>query len=52
LTAALTGLAKDSVANVSQPFTVDRRVLAEPVGKLPVAKLRLLLSGIDVVLGR
>jgi mRNA interferase MazF len=52
LTADLTGLSKDSVANVSQPVTLDRRVLFEPVGKLPVAKLELVLAGIDVVLGR
>jgi hypothetical protein len=33
-------------------LTLDRDLLRECVGKLPRAKLELLLSGIDVVLGR
>jgi mRNA interferase MazF len=48
----VTGLAKDSVANVSQPVTLDRASLTENVGKLPDAKLDLVLYGIDVVLSR
>ena len=52
LTADLTGLPRDSVANVSQPVTLDRDALTDPLGKLPDAKLQLVLSGIDVVLGR
>ena len=52
LTARLTGLPKDSVANVSQIVTVDKDLLTECVGKLPKAKMELILSGIDVVLGR
>ena len=47
-----TGLSKDSVANVSQVLTLDKSVLTERVGKLARAKIELLLSGIDVVLGR
>jgi mRNA interferase MazF len=47
-----TGLPKDSVANVSQIVTLDRTVLTERTGKLPRAQLDLVLSGIDVVLGR
>ena len=47
-----TGLPKDSVANVSQIVTLDRDLLTGRVGKLPRAKLDLLLAGIDVVLGR
>ena len=47
-----TGLSKESVANVSQIVTLDKSLLAEHVGKLPKAKLGLILSGIDVVLGR
>ena len=47
-----TGLTKDSVANVSQPVTLDRTSLTERVGSLPSAKLELVLSGIDVVLSR
>ncbi len=45
-------LLKDSVANVSQVVALDRTVLTERVAKLSRAKLELLLSGIDVVLGR
>ena len=48
----LTGLPKDSVANVSQIVTLDRDILIERVGKLPQSKVDLILSGIDIVLGR
>ena len=48
----ITGLPKDSVANASQIVSVDKSLLTERAGKLPAAKLGLLLSGIDVVLGR
>jgi mRNA interferase MazF len=52
LPASSTGLPKDSVANVSQIVTMDKAELAERTGRLPKAKLQLVLSGIDVVLGR
>jgi mRNA interferase MazF len=52
LSSSATGLPKDSVANVSQIVTLDRAELSERVGKLPRAKLELVLCGIDVVLGR
>ncbi len=52
LAARLTGLRKDSVANVSQLVALDKSLLTECAGKLSRAKLGLLLSGIDVVLGR
>lgn len=52
LSTRLTGLPKDSVANVSQIVTLDKTLLTERVGKLPLAKLHLVLSGIDVILGR
>jgi mRNA interferase MazF len=48
----MTGLAKDSVANVSQLVTVDKSVLTERTGRLSAAKLGLVLAGIDLVLGR
>lgn len=48
----LTGLSKDSVANVSQIVTVDRRTLMERVSKLPKSKLDLVFSGIDIVFDR
>jgi mRNA interferase MazF len=47
-----TGLPKDSVANVSQTLALDRDLLTEREGKLPRAKLELILAGIDVVLGK
>lgn len=52
LPARTTGLPKDSVANVSQVVALDKAVLTERVGKLPRAKVELLLVGIDIVLGR
>ena len=52
LPSRLTGLPKDSVANTSQVVAVDKSLLTERVGKLPRAKLDLVLAGIDVVLGR
>ncbi len=52
LTTRETGLPKSSVANVSQIVALDRAVLAERAGRLPRQKLALVLSGIDVVLGR
>jgi mRNA interferase MazF len=52
LPARITGLSKDSVANVSQILTLDRGLLTELVGKLSKARIELILAGIDVVLGR
>jgi len=52
LSAARTGLPKDSVANVSQLLSIDRALLTDRVGHLPAGDLRLLLVGIDLVLGR
>ena len=52
LTPRSTGLQKDSVANVSQILALDKSALTERVGKLAQPKLELVLSGIDVVLGR
>lgn len=52
LTAKSTGLSRESVANVSQIVTIDKAILTERVGKLSAAKFLLVLSGIDVVLGR
>jgi mRNA interferase MazF len=47
-----TGLHRQSVANVSQIVTLDKSKLTERTGKLPRAKLDLVLSGVDVLLGR
>lgn len=52
LPARVTGLPEDSVANVSQIVALDKSVLSDCVGKLPQAKLELVLAGIDIVLGR
>ncbi len=52
LPARLTGLAKNSVANVSQIVTLDKSQLTERVSRLPAAKMELIFSGIDVVLAR
>ncbi|MEO6165232.1 MAG: type II toxin-antitoxin system PemK/MazF family toxin [Candidatus Binatia bacterium] len=52
LAARTTGLPKDSVANTSQIVTLDRELLTEEVGKLSKRQLELILSGIDIILGR
>ncbi|MEO8570074.1 MAG: type II toxin-antitoxin system PemK/MazF family toxin [Chloroflexota bacterium] len=52
LTARSTRLDRPSVANVSQIVAVDRNLLTERVGKISEAKLGLVLTGIDIVLGR
>lgn len=52
LPARSTNLPKDSVANVSQVVALDKAFLTERVGKLSAPKVALVLSGIDVVLGR
>ena len=52
LPARLTGLPRESVANVSQIVSVDKDLLSARVGKLPRSKLELVLSGIDTVLGK
>ena len=52
LPARATGLAKDSVANASQLITLDRDSLTEEAGKVSKRHLELVLSGIDIILGR
>ena len=52
LRASVTGLPKVSVANVSQLVMLDKADLTERTGKLSRSKLDLILSGVDVVLGR
>jgi mRNA interferase MazF len=52
LEARLTGLSKDSVANVSQVVALDNSLFTECTCKLSRAKVDLVLAGIDVVLGR
>jgi mRNA interferase MazF len=52
LTAKATGLPRDSVANTSQIVALDRDLITEEVGKLAKRQLELILTGIDIVLGR
>ena len=52
LPASASGLPKDSVANVSQIVSVDRGLLSERTGRLSRSKMDMVLSGIDIVLGR
>jgi mRNA interferase MazF len=52
LPSAATGLEKDSVATVSLVTAVDKQQLTERVGKISGRQLDLILSGIDIVLGR
>lgn len=52
LTARSTGLARQSVANVTQIVTLDKSDLTERAGRLPGPKLDLVLAGIDTLLGR
>lgn len=52
LTARVTGLPRESVANVSQVITLDKANLTERVGHLSNAKTSLVLAGVDIVLGR
>lgn len=48
----LTGLPKDSVANVSLIVALDKDQLTERSSKLPRRQLEAILNGIDVILGR
>jgi mRNA-degrading endonuclease toxin of MazEF toxin-antitoxin module len=45
-------LPRDSVANASQIVALDRDLITEEVGKLARRQLELILTGIDIVLGR
>ena len=52
LTAAASGLDRDSVANASGVVALDKAKLEARVGKLTARKLERVLAGVDVVLGR
>jgi mRNA interferase MazF len=52
LSQSATGLPKESVANVSLIVALDKSLLSERVGRLTKAKVDLILSGIDIILGR
>ena len=48
--ARVSGLPKDSVANVSQIITLDREFLLEPAGKLDSKTMRQIEDGLRLVL--
>jgi mRNA interferase MazF len=52
LAAKHTGLDRDSVANVSQLITIDKRQLTERAGKVPRKQMESVSSGIDLIMGR
>jgi len=52
LSAKVAGLPKDSVANASQLFAVDRASLTERIGTLAPKRVAQILVSIDIVLGR
>lgn len=52
IAAKTSGLSKDSVANVSQIIALDRALLTEKAGRLPARTVQMILTGIDIVLGR
>ena len=52
LPARATGLPKDSVANVSLIVSLYKQQLTDRAGKITRRQLDLVLSGIDVILGR
>ena len=43
-------LTEKSVGNVSQIFTVDKRLLRDPIGKLSEERINELIAGIKLVL--
>lgn len=52
LSARVTGLPKNSVANVSQIIAIERSLLTERAGRLPDANLDLIFSGIELLLAK
>ena len=52
LRAGITGLSKDSVANVSLIVALDKQQLTDRVRKIPRRQVNLVVAGIDVILGR
>ena len=52
LKAHITGLTKDSVANVSLIVALDQTQLTDRVGKLSTRHVTAIINGIDAILGR
>ncbi len=51
LTRRQSSLPRESVVNVSQILTLDRRYLTESPGRIPTSKLREVEEGLSLVLG-
>lgn len=52
ISAKQSGLDRDSVVNVTQIVTIDKRQLTERVGKLRKRQMDAIFSGLDLVMGR
>ncbi len=52
LSSGVTGLPKDSVANVTQIIAIDRSLLTEQIGRISTRYLELLWEGLDLLLDR
>ena len=52
LSGRMTGLDRESVANVSLIAAIDKTVLIDCVGKVSTRQLEQVLAGIDTILGR
>ncbi len=50
ISARESGLRKDSIVNVSQVFTLDKRDLAKKIGTLPPERLAEILAGIALLI--
>jgi mRNA interferase MazF len=48
----VTGLDRESVANISQVITVDQSSLGEHIGRVTGQKLEQVLDGIELLIGR
>ena len=48
----VTGLTKDSVANVSQIATLDKSVLTEKRGRVPGSSLKQIFHGLNIVFNK
>ena len=44
------GLPKESIVNVTQVFTVDKRDLTDKIGRLSKARVREILLGLNIIL--
>lgn len=52
LSSHLTGLPRDSVANVSRVLTIDKGSLVERAKKLPAGKLAAIIDGMMILFGK